>query len=58
MQIGVVIRWIGGVLWILIQVSRRPVSWCFKKQPVIALSSCEAEYVAGSLAASQANWLQ
>jgi hypothetical protein len=54
----VVIRWIGGVLWILIQVSRRPVSWCSKKQSVIALSSCEAEYVAGSLAASQANWLQ
>jgi hypothetical protein len=34
------------------------VSWCSKKQSVIALSSCEAEYVAGSLAACQANWLQ
>ncbi|GAU33536.1 hypothetical protein TSUD_143290 [Trifolium subterraneum] len=35
-----------------------PISWCSKKQSVIALSSCEAEYVAGSLAACQANWLQ
>jgi hypothetical protein len=35
-----------------------PVSWCSKKQSVIALSSCETEYVAGSLAACQANWLQ
>ncbi|GAU13535.1 hypothetical protein TSUD_346390 [Trifolium subterraneum] len=35
-----------------------PVSWCSKKQSVIALFSCEAEYVAGSLAACQANWLQ
>jgi KUP system potassium uptake protein len=34
------------------------VSWCSKKQSVIALSSCEAEYVAESLAACQANWLQ
>ncbi|KAK2388142.1 hypothetical protein QL285_061854 [Trifolium repens] len=34
------------------------VCWCSKKQPIIALSSCEAEYVAGSLVACQANWLQ
>ncbi|GAU44503.1 hypothetical protein TSUD_122730 [Trifolium subterraneum] len=34
------------------------ISRCSKKQPVIALSNCEAEYVVGSLAACQANWLQ
>ncbi|XP_040862106.1 secreted RxLR effector protein 161-like [Glycine max] len=34
-----------------------PISWCSKKQPVVALSSCEAEYIAGSYAACQAIWL-
>ncbi|XP_050909230.1 secreted RxLR effector protein 161-like [Lathyrus oleraceus] len=26
-----------------------PISWCSKKEPVVALSSCEAEYIAASL---------
>lgn len=34
-----------------------PISWCSKKQPVVALSSCEAEYIAASYAACQALWL-
>ncbi|CAH9104519.1 unnamed protein product, partial [Cuscuta europaea] len=34
-----------------------PVSWCSKKQPVVALSSCEAEYISGAFAACQAQWL-
>lgn len=34
-----------------------PISWCSKKQPVVALSSCEAEYIAGSYAACQGIWL-
>ncbi|CAJ2634633.1 unnamed protein product [Trifolium pratense] len=42
----------------LFKFQNAPISWCSKKQSVIALSSCEAEYVAGSLAACQANWLQ
>lgn len=33
-----------------------PISWCSKKQPVVALSSCEAEYIAVSYAACQALW--
>jgi len=33
------------------------ISWCTKKQPVTALSSCEAEYIAGTLATCQALWL-
>ncbi|GAU39117.1 hypothetical protein TSUD_22950 [Trifolium subterraneum] len=64
------IGWLSDADWCGDKVDRRstsgyvfkfqnaPVSWCSKKQSVIALSSCEAEYVVGSLAACQANWLQ
>jgi len=34
-----------------------PISWCSKKQPVVALSSCEAEYITGAYVACQAVWL-
>ena len=34
-----------------------PISWCSKKQPVVALSTCEAEYIAACYAACQALWL-
>ncbi|CAJ2673693.1 unnamed protein product [Trifolium pratense] len=30
-----------------------PIPWCSKKQPVISLSSCEAEYIACAFAACQ-----
>ena len=33
------------------------ISWCPKKQPATALSSCEAEYIAGTFATCQAPWL-
>jgi len=33
------------------------ISWCTKKQPVTALSSCEAEYIASTFATCQAIWL-
>jgi len=35
-----------------------PISWCVKKQPVVALSTCESEYIAGCMAACQAVWLE
>lgn len=41
----------------MFKLSNAPISWCSKKQPVVALSSCEAEYIATSYAACQANWL-
>ena len=34
------------------------ISWSSKKQSIVVLSSCEAEYVAGSSTTCQANWLQ
>src|ERR1051325_6785695 len=40
------------------QVFGSPISWCSKKQPVVALSSYEFEYIAGSYAACQAIWIK
>ncbi|XP_047155510.1 uncharacterized mitochondrial protein AtMg00810-like [Vigna umbellata] len=34
------------------------ISWCSKKQPVVALSSCEAEYIAGRFATCQGVWIK
>ncbi|WVZ83459.1 hypothetical protein U9M48_030605 [Paspalum notatum var. saurae] len=44
----------SGVLYCL---GRSPVSWQSQKQSVVALSSCEAEYIAASTAACQGIWL-
>lgn len=35
-----------------------PVSWCSKRQPTVALSSTEVEYIALTLAAKEATWLR
>ena len=35
-----------------------PITWCFQKLQVVALSSCEAEFMAATEAAKQAIWLQ
>ena len=35
-----------------------PISWCSQKQETVALSSCEAEFMASIEAAKQAIWLQ
>lgn len=41
----------------MFQFQGAPISWISKKQPVVALSSCEAEYIAGCYAACQAVWI-
>ncbi|KAK1419234.1 hypothetical protein QVD17_28397 [Tagetes erecta] len=35
-----------------------PITWCSQKQSTVALSSCEAEYMAANAAACQAVWLK
>lgn len=35
-----------------------PIAWCSKKQPVVVLFSCEAEYITESFAACQGVWLE
>ncbi|KAG7582890.1 Reverse transcriptase RNA-dependent DNA polymerase [Arabidopsis suecica] len=37
---------------------KSPITWCSHKQDVVAMSSCEAEFMAGTEAAKQAIWLQ
>lgn len=37
---------------------KNPITWCSTKQEVVALSSCEAEFMAAIEAAKQAIWLQ
>jgi hypothetical protein len=44
-----------GVIFFL---GGNPVTWLSQKQRVVALSSCEAEFIAGASAACQAVWLR
>ncbi|WVZ88956.1 hypothetical protein U9M48_035423 [Paspalum notatum var. saurae] len=44
----------SGIIFFL---NGNPVTWQSQKQRVVALSSCEAEYIAGALAACQGVWL-
>ena len=39
-------------------ISNGPVSWLSKKQPIVTLSTCEAEYVALSTATQEAVWIK
>lgn len=44
----------AGILFFL---GLNPITWSSQKQKVVALSSCEAEYVAGALGTCQGVWL-
>ena len=43
---------------VLVLLGSAPISWLSLKQKVVALSTCEAEYVAAATAACQAVWLR
>ena len=43
---------------VLIFLGSAPISWLTLKQKVVALSTCEAEYVAAATAAYQTMWLR
>ena len=48
-------RSVGGFVF---TIAGSPVSWSSKKQPTVALSTVEAEYMAASNAAKEAIWLR
>ncbi|GBP83083.1 Retrovirus-related Pol polyprotein from transposon TNT 1-94 [Eumeta japonica] len=43
--------------WLLLHVFNCLISWCSKKQSTVSLSSAESEYVAMSMAGSEACWI-
>eukprot|EP00253_Pinus_taeda_P005839 PITA_05839 len=59
-----IIDWTGSVddrkstSGYVFHMSSRAISWASKKQPIVALSTAEAEYVAATAAACQAFWMR
>ncbi|KAD6452986.1 hypothetical protein E3N88_07691 [Mikania micrantha] len=47
-----------GTTGVVFYFNERPVTWLSQKQSTVALSSCEAEYMAATAAACQAIWLK
>nr|GEZ82661.1 zinc finger, CCHC-type [Tanacetum cinerariifolium] len=47
-----------GTTRIVFYFEESPITWCTQKQPTVALSSCESEFMAATAAACQALWLK
>nr|GEV25883.1 ribonuclease H-like domain, reverse transcriptase, RNA-dependent DNA polymerase [Tanacetum cinerariifolium] len=47
-----------GTTGIVFYFRESPITWCTQKQPMVALSSCESEFMAATGAACQALWLK
>ncbi|GJY45093.1 zinc finger, CCHC-type containing protein [Tanacetum coccineum] len=47
-----------GTTGIVFYFGESPITWCTEKQPTVALSSCESEFMAATGAACQALWLK
>jgi hypothetical protein len=46
-----------GTTGMVFFLAKNLITWCSQKQSVVALSSCEAEYIAASAAACQGVWI-
>nr|GEW42699.1 ribonuclease H-like domain, reverse transcriptase, RNA-dependent DNA polymerase [Tanacetum cinerariifolium] len=55
---GINIKGGKGTTGIMFYFGNSPISWSSQKQPTVALSSCESEFMAATIAACQALWLQ
>lgn len=51
------IVYIRSTSWYFFKYLGAPISWCSKKQPIVALLTCEAEYNVGVLSMCQAVWI-
>nr|GEZ49692.1 ribonuclease H-like domain, reverse transcriptase, RNA-dependent DNA polymerase [Tanacetum cinerariifolium] len=47
-----------GTTGIVFYFRELPITWCTQKQPTVALSSCESEFMAATGAACKALWLK
>nr|GEW94378.1 ribonuclease H-like domain, reverse transcriptase, RNA-dependent DNA polymerase [Tanacetum cinerariifolium] len=47
-----------GTIGIIFYYGESPISWSTQKQAIVALSSCESEFIAATAAATQALWLK
>ncbi|PWA38442.1 gag-pol polyprotein [Artemisia annua] len=47
-----------GTTGVVFYFGESPITWCTQKQPTVALSSCESEFMAATAAACQALWLK
>ncbi|KAD3069346.1 hypothetical protein E3N88_37226 [Mikania micrantha] len=47
-----------GTTGVVFYFNNKPITWLSQKQPTVALSSCEAEFMAANSAACQAVWLR
>nr|GEU57679.1 zinc finger, CCHC-type [Tanacetum cinerariifolium] len=47
-----------GTTGIVFYFGELPITWCTQKQPTVALSSCESEFMAATRATCQALWLK
>ncbi|GKC52442.1 uncharacterized mitochondrial protein-like protein [Tanacetum coccineum] len=56
--INQILRYLKVLLDTFFYLGTSPITWCSQKQTIVALSSCEAEFMAATAAACQSIWLR